>query len=136
MPQVSNYFLFSTFFVSTLKALRGTFFFLGPIYEDVALKTRDDKYETLQKARGAEREGEYDTLHPDAPGRERMEGAVGGGGEYEALKKEGMKEELYHTLGMEGAGGGEGGGYEALKKEGMKEGVYHTLGTKGTGGGS
>ncbi|XP_070783587.1 uncharacterized protein [Enoplosus armatus] len=128
----------------------------GPIYEDVALRSRDkddDKYETLQKPRG---EGEYDTLHPEAPGRERkegeyqplkreemkdgvyhtlgMEGAGGGAGGYEALKKEGRKEGVYHTLGMEGAAGG-AGGYEALKKEGRKEGVYHTLEMEGAGGG-
>ncbi|XP_069547554.1 uncharacterized protein [Brachyistius frenatus] len=127
----------------------------GPIYEDVALKERGDApYETLPKVHG--KEAEYDTLHPEAPSRERkgdeyealkkeemtagvyhtlgMEGAAGGGGGYEALKKEGMKEGVYHTLGTEGAAGG-GGGYEALKKEGMKEGVYHTLGTEGAAGG-
>ncbi|XP_051274261.1 uncharacterized protein LOC127373650 isoform X2 [Dicentrarchus labrax] len=125
----------------------------GPIYEDVAMKLRgDDKYETLQKRTG----GEYDTLNPEAPRTERkegeyeplkkgemkaevyhtlgMEGAAGGEGGYEALKKEGMKEGVYHTLGMEGAAGGEGG-YEALKKEGMKAEVYHTLGPEGAGRG-
>ncbi|XP_044035579.1 uncharacterized protein LOC122868072 isoform X2 [Siniperca chuatsi] len=131
----------------------------GAIYEDVQMKPRekgDDKYETLQKPRGAQKEGEYDTLHPEAPGTEMkegeyqplkkeemkgevyhtlgMEGAAGGEGAYEALKKEGMKEGVYHSLGMEGAAGGEGA-YEALKKEGMKEGVYHSLGMEGAGGG-
>ncbi|KAF3704556.1 Fc receptor-like protein 2 [Channa argus] len=131
----------------------------GPIYEDVALKSRDkgdDKYEPLQKAHGAQKEGEYDTLHPEAAGGEKkegeyeplkqeerkegvyhtlgMEGAAGGEGGYEALKKEGMKEGVYSTLGTEGAAGGEGG-YEALKKEGMKEGLYHTLGKEGAAGG-
>ncbi|XP_049916770.1 uncharacterized protein LOC126400252 [Epinephelus moara] len=130
----------------------------GPIYEDMPLRSRDkgdDQYEGLQ--RGAQREGEYDTLNPEAPGREkkegqyealkkegmtsgeydtvRMEGAVGGESGYEALKREGMKEGVYHTLGMEGAeGGGKEGGYEALKREGMKEGVYHTLGMEGAAG--
>ncbi|XP_033467960.2 uncharacterized protein LOC117247481 [Epinephelus lanceolatus] len=131
----------------------------GPIYEDMPLRSRDkgdDQYEGLQ--RGAQREGEYDTLNPEAPGREkkegqyealkkegmtsreydtvRMEGAVGGEPGYEALKREGIKEGVYHTLGMEGAeGGGKEGGYEALKREGMKEGVYHTLGIEGAEGG-
>ncbi|XP_035523950.1 uncharacterized protein LOC118332659 [Morone saxatilis] len=82
----------------------------GPIYEDVAMKSRgDDKYETLQKRTG----GEYDTLNPEAPRTERKEG------EYEPLKKGEMKAEVYHTLGVEGAAGGEGG-YEALRKGGMK----------------
>lgn len=67
----------------------------------------DDKYETLQKASGRERE--YDTLA----------GASGGepkGGEYEPLKKGEMKEGVYHTLGVEGAAGGEGG-YEVGRKD-------------------
>ncbi|XP_030611070.1 uncharacterized protein LOC115798373 [Archocentrus centrarchus] len=99
------------------------------LYEEVAMKSRkqgDDKYETLQKASGRERE--YDTLNPGASGSQAKSG------EYEALKKEGMKEGVYHTLGVEGAAGGEGG-YEALKKEGMKEGEYHTLGVAGAAGG-
>ncbi|XP_032358466.1 uncharacterized protein LOC116671356 isoform X1 [Etheostoma spectabile] len=121
----------------------------GRIYEDMPMKSQGE-YEMLQK--GGQKEGEYDTLHPEAPGRQkkegeyeslkkeemtegeyhtvRMEGAVGGEGGYEALKKEGRKEEVYHTLGMEGAAG-EGGGYEALKKKGREEGVYHTLGMEG-----
>ncbi|XP_039879304.1 uncharacterized protein LOC120728451 isoform X2 [Simochromis diagramma] len=100
----------------------------GRIYEDVALRSKergDDKYETLEKASGRERE--YDTLA----------GASGGepkGGEYEPLKKGEMKEGVYHTLGAEGAAGGEGG-YEALKKGEMKEQVYHTLGVEGAAGG-
>ncbi|XP_034716136.1 uncharacterized protein LOC117936831 isoform X2 [Etheostoma cragini] len=124
----------------------------GRIYEDMPLKSQGE-YEMLRK--GGQKEGEYDTLHPEAPGRQkkegeyetlkkeemtegeyhtvRMEGAVGGEGGYEALKKEGRKEELYHTLGMEGAAG-EGGGYEALKKEGRDKGVYHTLGMEGAAG--
>ncbi|XP_045924863.1 uncharacterized protein LOC123982933 isoform X2 [Micropterus dolomieu] len=131
----------------------------GAIYEDVAMKSRekgDDQYEELQKPRGAQKEGEYDTLHPDAPGKEKKEseyeplkkeemkdgvyhslgtgGAVGGDGGYEALKKEGMKEGLYQSLGVEGAVGGDGG-YEALKKEGMKEGLYQSLGVEGAVGG-
>ncbi|XP_023255898.1 uncharacterized protein LOC111650268 [Seriola lalandi dorsalis] len=99
----------------------------SPIYEDVALSSRDtgdNRYDVLQKVPGAKREAEYDTLHPQPPGREKK------GGEYEALKKEEMKEGVYHTLGAEGAARGEGG-YEALKKEGMKEGVYHSLGAEG-----
>ncbi|KAK2820218.1 hypothetical protein Q5P01_023177 [Channa striata] len=90
----------------------------GAIYEDVALRTRDkgdDKYEPLQKGHGAQKEAEYDTLHPEAAGREKKEG------EYEPMKKEGMKEGVYHTLGTEGAAGGEGG-YEALKKRGRRKG--------------
>ncbi|XP_040922644.1 uncharacterized protein LOC121201086 isoform X2 [Toxotes jaculatrix] len=130
----------------------------GPLYEDVGLRLKDrgdDKYETLQTGHGAQRDAEYDTIHSEATGREKKggeyealkkdemkevyhtlgkEGAAGGEGGYEALKKEGMKEGVYHTLGTEGAAGG-GGGYEALKKEGMKEGVYHTLGTEGAAGG-
>uniref|UniRef100_A0A3P8PPM1 Ig-like domain-containing protein n=1 Tax=Astatotilapia calliptera TaxID=8154 RepID=A0A3P8PPM1_ASTCA len=100
----------------------------GRIYEDVALRSKergDDKYETLEKASGRERE--YDTLA----------GASGGepkGGEYEPLKKGEMKEGVYHTLGAEGAAGGEGG-YEALKKGEIKEQVYHTLGVEGAAGG-
>ncbi|XP_078135674.1 uncharacterized protein LOC144536415 isoform X1 [Sander vitreus] len=93
----------------------------GRIYEDMPLRSRDE-YEMLQK--GAKREGEYDTLHPEAPGRQKKEG------EYEALKKEEMTSGEYHTVRMEGAVGGEGG-YEALKKEG----VYHTLGMEGAAGG-
>ncbi|XP_073346287.1 uncharacterized protein [Pagrus major] len=128
----------------------------GPIYEDVALRTRDkgdDKYEVLH---GAQRGGEYDTLHPEATGGERKgeyeplkkeemkegvyhtlgeAGAAGGAGGYEALRKEGMKEGVYNTLGEEGAAGG-AGGYEALRKEGMKEGVYNTLGEEGAAGGA
>ncbi|KAG8009098.1 hypothetical protein GBF38_011707, partial [Nibea albiflora] len=104
----------------------------GPIYEDVALRQRDkgdDKYEPLQKkTRGDQKEGEYDMLNPERPGRERKEG------EYEALKKEGMKEGEYDTLGMQGAAGG-GTEYEALKKEGMKGGEYDTLGMQGAAGG-
>ncbi|XP_042364387.1 uncharacterized protein LOC121959229 [Plectropomus leopardus] len=127
-----------------------------PVYEDMPLRSQDkgdDQYERLEM--GARREGEYDTLHSEAPGRERkrgeyealkkeemtggeyhtvkQKGAVGGEGGYEALKKEGRKEGVYHTLGMEGVAGGEGG-YEALKKEGVKEGVYHTLGMEGASG--
>ncbi|KAM4525520.1 uncharacterized protein PAE49_001430 [Odontesthes bonariensis] len=98
-----------------------------PIYQDVPLRSQGDaKYETLQKARG--RESEYDTLNPEASGGERK------GGEYEALKKEGMQEGVYHSLGAQGAAGGDGG-YEALKKEGMQEGVYHSLGDQGAVGG-
>ncbi|KAI3365632.1 hypothetical protein L3Q82_010704 [Scortum barcoo] len=103
----------------------------GPIYEDVALRSRDrgdDKYETLQKPHGAQKDGEYDTLNPEATGGQKK------GGEYEPLNKTEVKEGVYHTLGMEGAVGG-GGGYEALKKEGMKEGEYHTLGAEGAVGG-
>ncbi|XP_049420328.1 uncharacterized protein LOC125881284 [Epinephelus fuscoguttatus] len=101
----------------------------GPIYEDMPLRSQDkgdDQYEGLQM--GAQREGEYDTLNPEAPGREKKEG------QYEALKKEGMTSGEYDTVKMEGAVGGESG-YEALKKEGMKEGVYHTLGMEGAEGG-
>lgn len=88
----------------------------------------DDKYETLHGPHGAQREGEYDTFHPEAQGREKKEG------EYQPLKKDEMKEGVYHTLGMEGATGG-AEGYEALKREGMKREVYHTLGMEDAGGG-
>ncbi|XP_029312600.1 uncharacterized protein LOC115024877 [Cottoperca gobio] len=101
----------------------------GPIYEDVPLRSRatgDDRYEALPK--GAQREGEYDTLHPEEPGRQRKEG------EYEALKKEGMTGGEYHTVKMEGAVGGEGG-YQALKKAGMTGGEYHTVKMEGAVGG-
>ncbi|KAK9530570.1 hypothetical protein VZT92_012062 [Zoarces viviparus] len=73
-----------------------------PIYEDVALTSRDtgdDRYEVLHK--GAQREGEYDTLHPEAPGTQKKES------EYEALKKEEVEGGVYHTLGMVGAAGGQ-----------------------------
>ncbi|XP_067432412.1 uncharacterized protein [Thunnus thynnus] len=99
----------------------------GPIYEDMPLRSRDeggDKYEQLQTVGGKERE--YDTLQTETQGRKKE-------GEYEGLKKEEMKDGVYHTLGMEGGAGG--GGYEALKKEGMKEGEYHTLGMEGGAGG-
>ncbi|XP_037610863.1 uncharacterized protein LOC119479395 isoform X2 [Sebastes umbrosus] len=125
----------------------------APIYEDIPLRSRDkgdDQYEKLQK--GAQRGGEYDTLQPEAPGRQkkdgeyealkkdemtggeyhtvRLAGAVGGEGGYEALKKEGMTGGEYHTVRIEGAVGGEGG-YEALKKEGMTGGEYHTVKIEG-----
>ncbi|KAM9715903.1 uncharacterized protein ACNS7B_022069 [Menidia menidia] len=91
-------------------------------YEEVALKTRgDEKYETLAKAK----ESEYDTINPEASGEQRK------GGEYEALKKEGMQEGVYHSL--QAHGGDEG--YEALKKEGMQEGVYHSVQVHGAAGG-
>nr|XP_046234015.1 uncharacterized protein LOC124053096 [Scatophagus argus] len=136
----------------------------GAIYEDVALRLQgkgDDNYEQLQRPHGAQKEDEYNTLHPEAQDHRKKEdayeelkkeevktevyhtlgmeggaGGAGGEGGYEALKKEGMKEGVYHTLGMEGGAGVEGGegGYEALKKEGMKEGVYHTLGMEGGAG--
>ncbi|KAM6898940.1 uncharacterized protein PEZ65_020860 [Lycodopsis pacificus] len=73
-----------------------------PIYEDVAMTSRDtgdDKYEVLR--RGAQREGEYDTLQPEAPGRQKKES------EYEALKREDVEGGVYHTLGMVGAAGGQ-----------------------------
>ncbi len=124
MPEVSPRLLFVfQFFESTLKVSHKTFF-LAPIYEDVGMVSRDkgdDKYETLLKQRGGQAEDEYHTLQPEGQVQERT------GGQYEPLKKEGMKEGVYHTVGMEGTTGG-AGGYEALKKEGMKEGVYHTLG--------
>ncbi|XP_070708373.1 uncharacterized protein [Pempheris klunzingeri] len=122
----------------------------GPIYEDVMLESQGrsaDKFK-MTTPRGGD-----NALHPDVPGREKkvghyealktegmkepvyhtlgMEGA-GGKGEYEALKKEGMEDGAYHILGMEGAGGK--GEYEALKKEGMEDGAYHTLGMEGAGG--
>ncbi|GAA6227940.1 uncharacterized protein LOC108875553 isoform X1 [Lates japonicus] len=103
----------------------------GPVYEDVPRRLRegDENYEMLQKAGSGQRETPYDTLQPEASGGAKKER------EYEPLKKEGTKEGVYHTLGMEAAAGGGEGGYEALKKEGMKEGVYHTLGTEGAAGG-
>ncbi|AWP17506.1 Hypothetical protein SMAX5B_020195 [Scophthalmus maximus] len=73
----------------------------GPVYEEVALRSRDEnKYETLQKAHGARGEAEYDTLFPVTSGREKKEG------DYQQLKKEEMKDGTYYTLGMEGAAGG------------------------------
>lgn len=132
----------------------------GPIYEDIGLTSRDkgdNKYEVLQKSRGAQAESEYHTLNPEVQGREKVEGqyeplkkegmkegmyhtlgmeeAAGGTGGYEALKKEEMTKEVYHTLEIEGAAGG-AGGYEALKKEGMAKEVYHTLGMEGAAGGN
>ncbi|XP_068438597.1 uncharacterized protein [Clinocottus analis] len=99
----------------------------APIYEDVAMRSRDigdDKYEVLQV--GAQREGDYDTLHPEAPERQK--------GEYEALKKEEMKEGDYDTLHPE-APEGQKGEYEALMKEEMKEREYDTLKMEGATGG-
>ncbi|XP_071319228.1 uncharacterized protein [Trachinotus anak] len=97
-----------------------------PIYDEVVLQDiGDGKYADLQKAK---KEAEYDTLNPEAPGGGKK------AGEYEQLRKEGKKEELYHTLGAEGPAGGQGG-YEALRKEGKKEELYHTLGAEGPAGG-
>ncbi|XP_047464316.1 uncharacterized protein LOC125022067 [Mugil cephalus] len=101
----------------------------GAIYEDVGQKARDkdeDKYQELQVGRG--RDAEYDTLKLEEMGGEKKEG------EYEALKKDGTKEGVYHTLGQAAAAGGDGG-YEALKKGGTKEDVYHSLGQEGATGG-
>lgn len=50
-----------------------------------------------------------------------------GGGEYEALKREETNEAEYHTLGMEGASGGEVR-YQELKMGERKEDMYHSLG--------
>ncbi|XP_033975396.1 uncharacterized protein LOC117473731 [Trematomus bernacchii] len=122
----------------------------GPIYEDLPLRSADEKYEMLQ--RGAQREAEYDLLQTEATGGQRrteeyealnkdeikggvhhtvkMEGAVGAEGGYEALKKEGMTGGEYQTLGIEAAAGGEGG-YEALKKEGMTGGGIPNAGNRG-----
>ncbi|XP_034070171.1 uncharacterized protein LOC117544823 [Gymnodraco acuticeps] len=126
----------------------------GAIYEDLPLRSADEKYEMLQK--GAQREGEYDLLQTEATGGQRrteeyealnkdemkggvyhtvkIEGAVGAEGGYEALKKEGMTGGEYHTVKIKGEVGAEGG-YEALKKEGMKGGEYQTLGMEGAAGG-
>ncbi|KAJ4940423.1 hypothetical protein JOQ06_026726 [Pogonophryne albipinna] len=122
----------------------------GAIYEDLPLRSADEKYEMLQK--GAQREGEYDLLQTEATGGQRrteeyealnkdemkggvyhtvkIEGAVGAEGGYEALKKEGMTGGEYHTVKIKGEVGAEGG-YEALKKEGMTGGEYHTVKIKG-----
>lgn len=87
----------------------------------MGLNKLDNQYEHLQRPEGAQRAGEYDTLHAGATGKK--EGEAGG---YEALRKEGNKEEVYHTLGEEGAGSG-GGGYEALNKQEKTVEIYHTL---------
>uniref|UniRef100_A0A3Q3MMY8 Uncharacterized LOC109986740 n=1 Tax=Labrus bergylta TaxID=56723 RepID=A0A3Q3MMY8_9LABR len=97
----------------------------GAIYEDVERKKGDNDYEMLGHA---QREGEYDTLHPEAPSRQKREG------EYEALKKEEMEEGVYHTVQMQAASGG-GGEYEQLQKEGMEEGQYQSLNMEGAIGG-
>lgn len=97
--------MFSTFvcrplLIDTLEPI-SLLFLLGPVYEEVALRSRDEnKYETLQKAHGARGEAEYDTLFPVTSGREKKEG------DYQQLKKEEMKDGTYYTLGMEGAAGG------------------------------
>ncbi|KAM6964644.1 uncharacterized protein LKV04_020391 [Tautogolabrus adspersus] len=74
-----------------------------PIYEDVAQMSRDKGNNEYEMLSGARREGEYDILHPEAPGKQKREG------EYEALKKEEMEDGVYHTVQMEAASGGEGG---------------------------
>ncbi|KAG7226354.1 hypothetical protein INR49_013765, partial [Caranx melampygus] len=89
------------------------------IYEDMPMRERE--YDVLTKGSDAKRETEYDTLQPQAPDKDKTTG------EYEALKKDGAKDEVYHTLGGEGQAAGGEGGYEALKKGGVKEEVYHTL---------
>ncbi|XP_041733920.1 uncharacterized protein LOC121567736 isoform X2 [Coregonus clupeaformis] len=141
------------------------------IYQDMPMSPVNSKdggdggYEELRKKRGTEREGEYDTLNTtpaEAAGGEKAEAAGGEktGGAYEALKKAGGKEEVYHTLGEVGVKGeevgvkgeevgvkgeevgvkgGNGGdrAYEALKKskDGGTEDLYHTLGEVGAKGG-
>ncbi|XP_026206872.1 uncharacterized protein LOC113156145 isoform X2 [Anabas testudineus] len=116
----------------------------GAVYEDVALRARDKgdpEYDTINPEAQDKRknEGEYEPLKKEEMKEGEYhtlgaEGAAGGQGGYEALKKQGVKEGVYHTLGAEGAAGGEGG-YEALKKGEIKDGVYHTLGAEGAAGG-
>lgn len=59
------------------------------------LRSRDeggDKYEQLQTVGG--KQPEYDTLQTETQGRKKE-------GEYEGLKKEEVKDGVYHTLGMD-----------------------------------
>lgn len=103
--------------------LKPSFFLSEAIYQDVALKDVQSKdgadggYEELQTR---EREKEYDQLKSTPSSSEKKEG------DYQALKKEEVKDVVYNTLGAVEGTGGEGG-YTALqKKEREKE--YETLG--------
>uniref|UniRef100_A0A674MYF0 Uncharacterized LOC105419384 n=1 Tax=Takifugu rubripes TaxID=31033 RepID=A0A674MYF0_TAKRU len=104
----------------------------GPLYEDVGLKLQEggaDRYERLQRF-GAQKESEYDVIHQADPDGAKKEG------HYEPLAKAGMDEGVYHTLGMEGGGGGAAaGGYEALQRKTMKDDTYHSIGMEGAAGG-
>lgn len=118
------------------------------------LQSQGKQYEPLQKLRGGQPECEYETLQPGAAGHKKdeggyealrkvegkqeiyhtlqMEGAASGPKEYEALRIEGMKQEEYQTLQAAGAGSGTKD-YEELRQEGRKQEVYHTLQMKGVG---
>ncbi|XP_012718572.2 uncharacterized protein LOC105926701 [Fundulus heteroclitus] len=93
------------------------------IYQEVPMRSPEERhYDALNVAQV--KEGEYDTLQSGAEGREKT------GGEYQPLKKQGTKEEVYHTLGDNAPSGSGEGGYEALKREGMQKDEYDTLKTK------
>ncbi|KAM4525967.1 uncharacterized protein V3H82_000428 [Fundulus diaphanus] len=93
------------------------------IYQEVAMRSPEERhYDALNVAQV--KEGEYDTLQSGPEGREKT------GGEYQPLKKQGTKEEVYHTLGDNVPSGSGEGGYEALKREGMQKDEYDTLKTK------
>lgn len=102
------------------------------MYEDVAMKTwedKDDRYERLSK-----KDNEYDTLHTANPDDEKKERA------YQPLAELRVEEAVYHTLGMEGgkvgvAAAAAAGGYEELEKKTMKEEIYHSIGMEGAAGG-
>ncbi|KAF1374034.1 hypothetical protein PFLUV_G00245080 [Perca fluviatilis] len=73
--------LIGVFIVLVILVLAAVVFFIwykkrnatGRIYEDMPLRSRDE-YEKLQKR--AQKEGEYDTLHPEAPGRQKKEATL------------------------------------------------------------
>lgn len=117
------------------------------------LQAQGKQYEPLQRPHGSQPECEYETLQAgtashkkDEGGYEalrkegknevyhtlQMEGAASGAKEYEALRREGMKQEVYHTLQMGGAASGTKD-YEELRQEGRKQEVYHTLHMQGVG---
>lgn len=87
------------------------------MYDELELRDGgDNKYEALR----GQREGEYDTIQPVLGSGKKER-------EYQELRKEEMKEGVYHTVKMEGEG------YEALKRRDTEE-VYHTLQLEGTVG--
>lgn len=118
------------------------------------LQSQGKQYEPLQRLHGSRPECEYETLQPGAAGQKKdeggyeslrkeegkqevyhtlqMDGAASGSKEYEALRREGMKQEVYNTLQMGGAASGTKD-YEELRREGRKQEVYHTLHMQGVG---
>lgn len=90
------------------------------------LREGGDRYARL----GAHKQSEYDVIHQADTDRAKKDG------HYEPLSKAGMTEGVYHTLGMEGGGGGAAtGGYEALQRKTMTDDTYHSIGMAGAAGG-